>query len=259
MMNLLKKKSLSLGLLLVMGISVAGCNTPSGTTTPTPGQNSNAGKAGIIGMVTKADGSVANNATIVLIKKESEKDSDAQILRSNDKGEFIFEKVEKGNYRVAFVIQTEQERKDKTPIAYDPTGKTGDYFGAITTNSFDYDGDKTKTLQIPSFNVGWKSTLSPHNTDVDISKPVKFSWGKVNDGNVKGYNVLIKNSSDNTVFKSAELSAETLEYSLEGDNLKKLEKGKDYQYIVNVLFNKPASADVYLTAGNSPNGLFKTK
>lgn len=256
-MNLRK---LSIVALSIAALGLAACNPPSGPTTPsgssTPDQSQ---KASMSGKVVKEDGTPAKNATVVLIQKESGTDKDAAIKRTNDAGEYTFEAVAKGEYRVAFVIQTEQERKDKTPIAYDPAGKSGEFFGAITTNSFSYDGDQTKTFQVPSFNVGWTSGLTPNKAEVAAGESVNFSWAALKDSNVKGYTVVVKNDNDNVVYRSAELTETKLTWDGKMTDGKMIEKGKSYLYIVNAVFNKPASADVYPTAGNTANATFSVK
>jgi 5-hydroxyisourate hydrolase-like protein (transthyretin family) len=257
MMNLRK---LSIVALSIAALGLAACNPPSGPTTP---GSSNAPttteKASMSGKVVKEDGSPAKNATVVLIQKESGADKDAAIKRTNDAGEYTFEAVAKGEYRVAFVIQTEKERQDKTPIAYDPAQKSGEFFGAITTNSFSYDGDKTKTFQVPSFNVGWMSNLSPNKAEVEAGKDVKFTWSTLKDANVKGYNVVVKNDEDNVVYRSAEVTEGNLVWNGKMTDGKMIEKGKSYLYIVNAVFKKPESADVYPTAGNTANATFSVK
>lgn len=253
-------KKLSLVALSIAALGLTACNPPSGTTTPDTSSSANPNqKASMSGKVVKEDGTPAKNATVVLIQKESGADKDAAIKRTNDAGEYTFEGVVKGEYRVAFVIQTEQERKDKTPIAYDPAGKSGEYFGAITTNSFNYDGDQTKTFQVPSFNVGWVSNLSPNKAEVESGKDVTFTWSTLKDANVKGYNVVVKNDNDNVVFRSAEVTTGKLVWDGKMTDGKMIEKGKSYLYIVNAVFNKAASADVYPTAGNTANATFSVK
>lgn len=255
MLKTLKKFSPIAG--IAMLAILTGC--PGGNV-PTTG-NTGTGTASIAGKVTKEDGSPATNATVVLIKKESGVDSDADIQRSDGNGVYSFNKVAAGNYRVAFVIQTEQERKDKTPIAYDPAGKSGQYFGAITTRSFDYNGDTSATYQVPAFNVGWVSNLSPNNTSVSVNGPVNFSWAAVPGTNVK-YNVLIKDANDNPFYKSDELTGTSFSWTTlkgnQGNNNGTMATAGKYFYIVNAIFDTTGAPDnsPVITAGNTANASF---
>ncbi len=247
-------KKISLASLAIIATTATLTACPGGA--PPTGTGGNE-KASISGTVTKEDGSPAKNATVVLIKKDSDKDSDADIQRSDDKGLYTFSKVAAGNYRVAFVIQTEAERKAGTPIAYDPAGKSGEFFGFITTKNFDYDGDATKTFQVPQFNVGWKAALSPNNTGVDAGGPIKFSWAKAE--GAEKYNVFVKDENDNSFFKSADVTDNSFTWENpkgnQGTNKDKaLSKGK-YLYLVNVIFKNSGEGPV-LTYGGSANASF---
>ncbi len=254
----LKKTSpIVAGLFALLLTACPGGNPP---TTTNPGAGTDL--ASIAGTVTKEDGTNANNATVVLIKKESGADTDAQIQRTDSNGLYKFTKVAAGNYRVAFVIQTEQERKDKTPIAYDPAGKSGEYFGAITTKNFDYDGDATKTFSVPSFTVGWVSNLKPHNETVDYSNPITVSWSAPKMSQSIQYNVLIKDANDNPFYKSENISASSFTFNPattsgnQGANSgKAFEKGKQYLYIVNTIFSGTMS-EPSIAAGNTANANF---
>jgi hypothetical protein len=230
---------------VLAGFAVASCNTPGTSTTP---DNVADEKASIFGTVTKEDGSPATNATVVLIQKVSEKDSDLGIVRTDGKGLYVFNKVPKGNYRVAFVIQTEADRKAGVPQQYDPAGKTGQYYGFITTKSFAYEGETASSFQVPAFNVGWSAGLKPHKETVSSAGPVNFSWSAAK--GAKEYNVFVKDSNDNKVFQSPNSSATS--FSWTNPNL---EKGKDYQYIVNVIFNEPGEGP-QIANGGSANGIF---
>lgn len=260
-------KTLKRSLPVMAGLSallITACPTatPPNTTTPTGSTET----ASIAGTVTKEDGSPANNATVVLIKKAGGADSDSQIVRTNDKGLYSFNKVDAGNYRVAFVIQTEQERKDGTPIAYDPNGKTGQYFGAITTKNFDFDGATNKTFQVPSFNVGWVSMLEPNDASIDFERETKFSWSAVKTSANVEYNLLIKDSDQNNFFKSANSSSTSFSINpsttkgTESNNKgKSFEKGKTYYYIVNAVFTNAGASEPTIAAGNTPNAKFTIK
>lgn len=262
MLKTLKKTSpVMAGLFMLILTACPGGNPP---TTTNPGTGTDV--ASISGTVTKADGTPADNATVVLIKRESNQDSDAQIVRTGGNGLYSFSKVNAGNYRVAFVIQTEQERKDGTPIAYNPAEKTGQYFGAITTKNFDYDGVANKTFQVPSFNVGWVSTLSPHNSSVDFNSPVNITWAAPKTSATTEYNVLIKDSNDNPFYKSVNGSNTSFSFvpadtkGNQGSNTgKSFEKGKLYYYIVNATFNNAGMSEPAIAYGNTPNANFTIK
>ncbi|MFN4151926.1 MAG: hypothetical protein ACK4IX_13380, partial [Candidatus Sericytochromatia bacterium] len=68
---------------------------------------------------------------------------------------------------------------------------------------------------------------------------------------------------DNVVYRSAEVTEGKLVWNgkmSEGSNKDKMiEKTKKYYYIVNAVFTKPASADVYPTFGNTANAEFTVK
>jgi hypothetical protein len=236
--------------------------TPPNTVTPGSGTD----VASISGTVTKEDGSPANNATVVLIKKEGGTDSDSQIVRTGDNGLYSFTKVSAGNYRVAFVIQTEQERKDKTSIAYDPNGKSGQFFGAITTKNFDFDGSANKTFQVPSFNVGWTSQLTPNDASIDFDKDTTFSWNAPKTSGSTEYNILIKDSNDNPFYKSANgsnpsfsLNPSTAKGNQGTNTGKSFEKGKTYYYIVNSTFSNSGNSEPTIAYGNTANAKFTIK
>jgi hypothetical protein len=216
-------------------------------------------KASIFGTVTKEEGQPAKNATVVLIKKESGGDKDQDVVSTNSDGLYKFSSVPAGNYRVAFVIQPVSDRKNKTPQAFDPNFKTSEYFGAITTKNFDYDGNVNSSFQVPAFNVGWRANL---NTEVSPGR-VKFTWSAAN--GATGYNVLVKDVNDNPFFKSGTLTGIPTEYvwtdmkgNQGGNSGKVAEVGKTYYYIVNVLFETTSTnpSAVTLSYGNSTNGSF---
>jgi flagellar hook assembly protein FlgD len=250
--TLRKTSPLLIGAILL----ITGCNVPGTSTTP---DNKADAKASIFGTVTKEDGSPAKNATIVLIQKVSGADSDLGIVRTDDNGLYAFNKVPKGNYRVAFVIQTETERKNKTPIAYDKANpNTTQYFGAITTKTFDYEGETAASFQVPAFNVGWTSNLSSEYT---TDNKIKFSWSTV--AKAKEYNVIVKDSNDNLFFKSTPNQTET-SYTWDGKGTegtnkdKSLTAGSTYYFIVNAVFNETGEGPV-ISAGNTTNGSFVAK
>lgn len=223
-----------------LAVAATACNTP-GPTTPGSGTE----KASMLGTVTKDGSAPGKNASVVLILKEGGADSDAKIVRTDNNGSYTFSGIAKGNYRVAFTLATESERKEKKAIEYTAgDGYTTDYFSFVTTESFDYDGDTTKTFQIPAFNVGWKSNL----TAAVAPGKVDFSWAAA--AGAKTYNVLVQDDGRNQFFKTKELTETKFSWDGKGDAGKALEKGKKYYYLVNVTFN-PVDTKPSLAYGGS--------
>jgi len=249
---------------LVGTFVLASCGTPNPTTSPSTANGSNTGStttetASIAGNVTKDGTAPGKNASVVLILKKADKDEDAQISRTQDNGSFSFAKVEKGNYRVAFTLASEKERKDKARIFYDPKdGYTSDYYSFVTTRSFDYDGDTKKTFQVPNYNVGWKSNLMPYDQPFKADEDIKFSWSAAQ--GAKSYNVLIQDDNFNQVYKTAE-TTDTMWTWKASERKEALKAGKTYYFLVNVTFDTssaPADAPV-LTYGGSALSKFMVK
>lgn len=238
----------SLSLFALAGI-LSNC-APAPNTGTTPGTE----KASISGTVLKGDAAPGKNATVVLISKSGDKDSDYAINRTESNGTFAFSKVEKGNYRVAFTLATEDERKKGTPIMYDPNdGYTSDFFSFVTTEYFDYDGNAEKTFTIPTFNVGWKSNLEPHNKEVTF--PLTFKWNPADQA--KEYNVLVRDTNQNEVFKSKNTTSTEFTWDGKDKNGQALKAGT-YYYLVNVVFNKSSNTPS-LTYGGSALAKFTVK
>ena len=262
MLKTLKKTSPVMAGIFALVLTACPGITPPTTTDPGTGSE----QASISGTVTKDTGSMANNATVVLIKKEGNVDSDFQIKRTDSNGLYKFTNVPAGNYRVAYVVQSEQERKDKTPIGYSSTGNPSEYFGAITTRNFDYNGDSSTTFQIPAFNVGWRANLSPHDASIDFDRPTTITWGSPNNASsAVDYNVLIKDANDNAFYKSAGGSSTNFTFTPSttignqgSNNGKAMERNKLYYYIVNVTFSDTGS-NPSIAYGNTTNGNFTTK
>lgn len=251
MLNTLKKSSIYIGLSVMLAL--AACTTPTATTpssnpsgTPTATET-----ASIAGTVTKDGQAPGKNASVVLIMKKADTNEDAQIVRTKDNGEFSFAKVEKGNYRVAFTLATESERKASARIFYDPKdGYTSDYYSFVTTRNFDYDGDVKKTFQIPNYNVGWKSELAPFDKTFKSGEDITFSWAKAS--GAKSYNVLVQDDQFNQVSKTGELTDTSFVWSA-SDVADTLKAGQTYYFLVNVTFDT-SSADAtspVLTYGGS--------
>jgi len=245
-MKTIIKNSISL---IALASLLTNC-APAPNTGPNPGNE----KAAMAGTVLKGDSQPGKNATIVLISKVADKDSDYAVKRTNENGTFSFDKVEKGNYRVAFTLATEDERKKGSPIKYDPAdGYTSDFFSFVTTENFDYDGNAEKTFTIPSFNVGWKSNLDPHKKDVTF--PLTFKWAAADQA--KEYNVLVRDSNQNEVFKSPNSSSTQFTWDGKGKNGEMVKAGT-YYYLVNVIFNT-SSNKPSLTYGGSALAEFTVK
>lgn len=252
MLNTLKKSSIYIGLSVMLAL--AACTTPTATT-PSGSPNGAAVStetASIAGTVTKDSKAPGKNASVVLIMKKADTNEDAQIVRTKDNGEFSFTKVEKGNYRVAFTLATELERKDKSPIFYNPNdGYTSDYYSFVTTRNFDYDGDVKKTFQVPAYNVGWKSELAPFDKSFKAGEDIKFSWAAAE--GAKSYNVLVQNSSFNKVYQSKDASDTSFTWS-GAESSSVLKAGETYYFFVNVIFDTtsaPAGSPVLNNGGSA--------
>lgn len=245
-MKTLIKNSLSL---VALASILSNCAPAPNTGAPTGTE-----KAAIAGTVLKGDAAPGKNATVVLISKVADKDSDYATKRTAETGLFSFDKVEKGNYRVAFTLATEDERKKGTPIKYAADDAyTSDFFSFVTTEYFDYDGNTEKTYTVPTFNVGWKSNLDPHKKDVTF--PLTFKWAAADQA--KEYNVLVRDANQNEVFKSANSSSTQFTWDGKDKNGQALKAGT-YYYLVNVVFNTSTNKPS-LTYGGSALAEFTVK
>lgn len=204
-------------------------------------------EASITGTIVKSDDSAAKNATLVLIQKVSGTDEDVQIIRSDSNGIYRFGDLPAGEYRLAFVLQSETERKNGTTKYYDPTGdeQSSQYFGFITTGTFSYDGNSETAYQVPQMNVGWISKLSPHNIAVSAASPIQFSWAAVQ--GATGYTVDIRDSSNNPFYKKA-VSGTSFSWSdltgNQGNNSGKAVKaGQTYYYLIAAGLDRSGSGD----------------
>lgn len=242
--------------LLSAGLAAAAllvaCN-PSSTPPNTVGVPSGDQTASITGSVVKADGSPARNATLVLIQQTGGADRDVQVVRSDDNGLYRFTSIAAGQYRLAFVLQTEDERKNQSakPIYYNPSDElTGRYFSFITTGNFNYSGTSGISYQVPQLNVGWVSGLQPYATSVSFGSPVNFSWSPV--PGATDYSLDIRDANNNPFYKSGFVTGTSFSWSdLKGNqgtnNGKSLAPGK-YFYIVNARLNRTSMGD-----GPTPN------
>lgn len=248
-MTLKHLKVASLGLAILAGAVLTSCNPgslPGGTTGLPPGAG--AEEASISGSVVKADGSAAENATMVLIRRANGSDSDAQIVRTDSAGTYRFSGIPAGQYRIAFVLQSQLEREQGTTKYYDPVedAQTGRYFSFITTSPFDYDGDTASSYQVPQMDVGWVSSLSPHKESVNISSPINFSWGTV-DGAVS-YSLDVRDGQNNPFYKSGALTDNRFTWDdltgNQGSNSgKRLVPGQKYYYLVTASLKRDSNVE----------------
>lgn len=243
-------KVASLGLAILASAVLTGCD-PSGllpgATTGLP-VGAGAEDASISGSVVKADGSAAENATMVLIRRANGSDSDTQIVRTDNAGTYRFSGISAGQYRIAFVLQSEAERKNKTTKYYDPANdaQTGRYFSFITTNAFEYMGDTASSYQVPQIDVGWVSSLSPNKEAVNVSSPISFSWGSV-DG-VTSYSLDVRDAQNNPFYKSGAINGTSFSWDdltgNQGANSgKRLVAGQKYFYLVNASLKRDQNVD----------------
>lgn len=246
-------KSLSAGLLLASAISLVACN-PTSLPNSTIGVPTNSGtqKASITGSVVKADKSPARNATLVLIQKVNGVDKDIQIVRSDDSGQYRFTDIPAGEYRLAFVLQSEDERKNKTTKYYDPTNdvQSTQYFSFMTTGTFPYDGKSGAAYQVPQMNLGWISNLDTHGKTFDGSSPIDFGWNTVE--GAMSYYVDIRDGNNNPFYNSGELKTNSFSWTdlkgNQGSNKGVALKPGTYYYIVNAKLDRTGSGD-----GPTPN------
>ncbi|HEY9843313.1 MAG: carboxypeptidase-like regulatory domain-containing protein [Candidatus Sericytochromatia bacterium] len=248
-------KTLGAGLVAAAALALAACNPgtlPPNTIGVPPGAGTQ--KASITGSVVKADLSPARNATLVLIQKTGGADRDVQVVRTDSNGLYRFADIQAGEYRLAFVLQTESERKDPNakPKFYDPAGdpQTAQYFSFITTANFVYGGNSGAAFQVPQMNVGWVSNLSPHATTVDSGKPVSFNWAAV--PGATNYILDIRDANNNPFYKSGNITGTSFSWSdlrgNQGNNNGVAVKSGTYYYLVNARLNRTSAGE-----GPTPN------
>lgn len=232
----------ALGASLAAALILAACNPGSlpGNTVGVP-SGSGTQTASITGSVVKADLTPANNATLVLIQRTGNADRDVQIVRTGSDGIYRFTNIPAGQYRLAFVLQTEDERKNNTTKYYSPTDDLASrYFSFITTGDFTYTGTAGSAYQVPQLNVGWVSGLSPHGTSVSGTGPVNFSWAQVQ--GATSYILDIRDSNNNPFYKSNELTGTSFSWSdlkgNQGSNNGVAVRPGTYYYIVNARLNR---------------------
>lgn len=251
MKRTLSSLSLKAGLASLALLAACSPGTTPPNTVGTPGDG---GTASISGSVVKADSSPARNATMVLIQQSGGADHDVQIVRTDDNGQYRFTNIAAGQYRLAFVLQTEDERRNHStePKYYNPSGdpQTAQYFSFITTGNFDYSGTSGASYQVPQMNVGWVSNLSPHATTVSSNGPINFTWSAV--PGATDYSLDIRDANNNPFYKSSFVTTNNFSWSdLKGNqganNGKPLTAGK-YFYIVNARLNRTNMGD-----GPTPN------
>lgn len=248
-MTLKHLKIASLGLAVLAGAVLTSCNpgTLPGGTVGLP-DGAGAEDASISGSVVKADGSAAENATMVLIRRANGSDSDAQIVRTDNAGTYRFTGIPAGTYRIAFVLQSQLERENGSTKYYDPTEdpQTGRYFSFITTSPFEYDGDTAVSYQVPQMDVGWVSSLSPNKEPVNVSSPINFSWGSV-DGAVS-YSLDVRDADNNPFYKSGAINDTNFSWSdmtgNQGTNAgKRVQAGETYYYLVTASLSRDANVE----------------
>lgn len=228
---------------LVSAAFLVACN-PSSLPNSTIGLPPGAGtqKASITGSVVKADLSPARNATMVLIQRTGGTDRDVQIVRTDNNGLYRFNDIPAGQYRLAFVLQTESERKANTTKYYNPStdAQSGQYFSFITTDNFTFGGNSGAAFQVPQLNVGWVSGLSPNLTTVDGDGPIRINWSSVE--GATSYIVDIRDGNNNPFYKSGELTGTSFNWTdlkgNQGANNGVALKPGNYYYIVNARLNR---------------------
>lgn len=171
-----------------------------------PGQS----KAGISGNVIKGTAPF-ENATVRLIAKAGDATSDKEIKTTDKLGNFVFENVPAGTYRVAFDRATPDQRKNNTTVYY---AAGTDTYGYFSTNEFTFDGNQTATKQIDQMNVSWSANLDPA-PDAAVSAPVSFKWNAAPDAT--SYSVRVADANNNTVASSGTLPAATTTFTWDGN------------------------------------------
>lgn len=203
-----------------------------------PGQ----AKAGITGNVVKGTAPF-ENATVVLIAKSGDANSDKEVKTTDKLGNFVFENVPAGTYRVAFDRATPDQRKNKETVYY---AAGVDTYGYYTTSEFTFDGNQTATKQIDQMNVLWSANLDPA-PDASVSAPVTFKWNAA-PGATK-YTVRVATASNNTVFNSGDLPASTTTFTWDGTDANTKQKAAPGSYLWSV--------NVYTANGNGGTNVSK--
>ncbi|MGV3524693.1 MAG: carboxypeptidase-like regulatory domain-containing protein [Candidatus Sericytochromatia bacterium] len=242
-------KTLSLAVAGALALALAACNPGSlpGNVSGLP-DGAGSQQASITGSVVKSDNSTAQNATMVIIQRVNGADRDVQIVRTDSNGQFRFSGIPAGEYRLAFVLQSESERKEGATKYYDPVAdlQTAQYFSFITTGNFNYDGNSSTSFQVPQLNVGWVSNLDPHNETVDADESIAFNWSPV-DG-ATSYIVDIRDSNNNPFYKSPAVTTNRFIWSdlrgNQGSNSgQEVRPGQTYYYIVNATLSRANTGD----------------
>jgi hypothetical protein len=212
------------------------CPAP-GTTTP-PGQ----AKQAIQGNIVKGTAPF-ENATVVLIAKSGDANTDKEIKSTDKLGNFIFENVPAGTYRVAFDRATPDQRKNKETV-YHTAG--ADTFGYFTTSEFTFEGNATATKPIEQMDVLWSANLDPA-PDASVQAPVTFKWNAA-PGATK-YTVRVATPQNNTIFNSGDLPASTTTFTWDGTDANTKQKAAAGQYVWSV--------NVYTAKGNGGTNVSK--
>ncbi|PIQ23374.1 hypothetical protein COW36_03095 [bacterium (Candidatus Blackallbacteria) CG17_big_fil_post_rev_8_21_14_2_50_48_46] len=238
MKNNVFSNSTGIACLALLAISACSPGTLPGNTIGVP-VGSGSQKASISGSVVKTNLTPAENATLVLIQRIGQEDRDVKIVRSDNRGEYRFNDVIAGEYRLAYVLQSESERKDpKSPAKrYDPEKDppTGQYFSFISTDNFIFNGNANSSIQVPQINIGWNTSLVPNHVTVANNQAITFSWGSA--VGALFYSLDIRDSNNNAFYKSPEISGNSFNWGdltgNQGSNKGvKLHSGV-YYYLVN--------------------------
>jgi hypothetical protein len=203
-----------------------------------PGQ----AKAGISGNVIKGTAPF-ENATVVLIAKTGDATSDKEIKATDKLGNFTFENVPAGTYRVAFDRATPDQRKNKETVYH---AANVDTYGYFTTTEFTFDGNATATKQIGQMNVIWSANLDPA-PDASVSAPVAFKWNAAT-GATK-YTVRVATLQNNTIFNSGDLPASATTFTWDGTDANTKQKASAGAYVWSV--------NVYTASGNGGTNVSK--
>jgi hypothetical protein len=241
-----------------LGLSVLAL-TACGTSMPQDLLNTNSGagnqKATVNGSLIKGDGSPATNATVVLIREISGGSQDVASTRTNGSGNYEFKDVIAGEYRVAYVVQSEDQRKRGDIIFYTPSdNRTTDNFGFISTGNFRFDGNSQRAFQVPQINIGWRSQLIPNGDRLPMNSAIRFSWAAA--PNARSYNVDIRDSNNNPFYKSPLVDTTSFTWSdLKGNQGsyvgQSLKAGDTYYFLVNALFDDSSSGPAPVTGGTT--------
>ncbi|MEK7431926.1 MAG: hypothetical protein AABZ74_02240 [Cyanobacteriota bacterium] len=213
----------------------------------------------IKGLIKNKNNLIDTKASVVLIEHGKENvQSDKIINKFKNSGEYQFEELGDGTYRVVFVLSTKDERINYTRSMYSPNDNfTDSYFLFLTTKSFVY--TKDSNILLKDMDIRWKSDLKPYDKIFKDNDNINFSWNPAE--NAKSYDLLIFDENFNYIHKYSELSTNTFEWSYENrknQNIK-LEYDKKYYFSILINFNFSESDKTALMVGGSSLSYFKIK